>query len=172
MHRVCPHCSTQVKIDPNQLPPEGGCIYCGHCARIMFVDPNETGPTPSLWVLQGDPALRREEVIDGLQLCEDAYAVRWVNEDQGDDLAMKMKQRHVTPPMLIVFGDMHVLLEDPVLLHLGTNPNVVRILVSTHMNDELLEEATAICTVDGYLALPVQPSDVKETIDAGASQLA
>ena len=58
------------------------------------------------------------------------------------------------PPNVLVFGDMHVILQDALVMGLCRRKDVRRVLVSTHRNDDLMEAAREFCTVDSHLILP------------------
>jgi hypothetical protein len=59
---------------------------------------------------------------------------------------------------------MQVLLEDRLLQAVASRPGVLRVLVSTHHNPELILEAQRYCGFDRHLVLPLTPTEVQEAV--------
>ncbi len=120
---------------------------------------------PVVWVLAGDPALRKPpmtEVILGLRA---GMQITEIAPDQRAALAARLREEDELPPWLVIFGGMHVVLEDPVLSALARAPEVARLLVSTHANADLLDAAINFCGIDQHVVLPSSVSRLRETIE-------
>jgi hypothetical protein len=120
---------------------------------------------PVVWVLAGDPALRKPpmtEVILGLRA---GMQITEIAADQRAALATRLRDEDELPPWLVIFGGMHVVLEDPVLNVLARAPEVARLLVSTHANADLLDAAINFCGIDQHVVLPSSVSRLREMIE-------
>ena len=66
---------------------------------------------------------------------------------------------------LLVFGDMHVLAHQRLLQALAKDAaELSRVLVSTHRNIELLQSSLSAGGLDGFIALPIDPSALTEQV--------
>ncbi len=120
---------------------------------------------PTLWVLTGDPAVRSPDVARALEALQSTMRVLEIAADQRESLAATLSGEHSNPPWLVLFGGMHVILEDPLLAALARVPEVSRLMVSTHANSELLDNAINFCGLDHHLTLPATPEQVRDAID-------
>jgi hypothetical protein len=85
-------------------------------------------------------------------------------------LAARLRDEQEHPPWVIVFGGMHVILEDPLLAALAQTPEVSRLLVSTHANAELLDAAINFCGLDHHVTLPAPAEAVRAAVDRMVSR--
>lgn len=120
---------------------------------------------PTIWVLTGDPALRNPDVVQGLGALHATMRVVEIAADQREPLAATLSGEDGNPPWLVLFGGMHVILEDPLLAALARVPEVSRLMVSTHANSELLDNAINFCGLDHHLTLPASAEQVRDAID-------
>jgi len=68
-------------------------------------------------------------------------------------------------PSVVLFGDLHVLLEDSLLRTVATRPGVHRILVSTHRNSDLVLTARQFCGFDRHLVVPFNRTHVRAALE-------
>ncbi|MEZ4300485.1 MAG: serine/threonine-protein kinase [Polyangiaceae bacterium] len=127
---------------------------------------------PVIWCLTGDPALRRPCVIEALDSLRGAARVEELSADQRSSLATSLAAGDTPPPWVVVFGGMHVILEDPLLAALSTEPEVSRIMVSTHQNAEILEGAINYAGLDQHITLPSNATLVREALTRMVSRSA
>ena len=120
---------------------------------------------PVVWFLVGDPALRKPPVTEVMQRLRSTVRVEEISSDQGAMLAARLRGEEELPPWVVVFGGMHVILEDPLLALLARAPEVSRVLISTHANLELLEGAINFCGLDHQITLPAAPAEVLSAVD-------
>ena len=120
---------------------------------------------PTIWFLTGDPALRKPPMTDVLLQLRATLRVEEITADHRAALAARLCEEEEVPPWVVVFGGMHVILEDPLLAVLSRTPEVSRLLVSTHANQELLEGAINFCGLDHHITLPAEPDAVASAID-------
>ncbi|MFO0592931.1 MAG: serine/threonine-protein kinase [Polyangiaceae bacterium] len=120
---------------------------------------------PVVWVLTGDPALRKPPMTEVIMGLRDSMSIEEIGADQRTLLATKLRDEEELPPWLVLFGGMHVVLEDPVLSTLARAPEVARLLVSTHANADLLDAAINFCGIDQHVVLPSSVARLKETIE-------
>lgn len=112
-------------------------------------------PAPRLrmWVVQGDPAIDHPDVVEAVVQLSQSYEILVLGDDDGAAwLTLPSDTRRV--PDVLVFGDLHALLGNPVVEALAHDPRVRRVLLSTHRNSDLYTAATEFCHVDEHLVLP------------------
>jgi serine/threonine protein kinase len=128
--------------------------------------------TPVVWVLMDDPALRKAPLTDALLRLRDVMRIEEIAPDHRLALAARLAEEEELPPWVVVFGGMHVILEDPLLAALGSTPEVSRLLVSTHANTELLLAAVDFCGLDQHITLPADEGSILQAIDRAVSRAA
>ena len=114
---------------------------------------------PSVWVLTGDPTLDKTEVRAAFAGLEDVE-VSFVQPEDLPEVSIA-----TTPPWLLVFGDLHVLMKHPILTGLARDAaELSRVLVSSHRNVDVLQAAVAAGGLDGYLCFPLTPAALAEQV--------
>jgi len=114
---------------------------------------------PTVWVLAGDPGVNRPEVKDALAKvggCE----VRVLDEEARRAMLGLVAAGEHGAPWVIVFGDLHVLLEDPLLAAAAASGETTRMLVSSHANAELLQSTVNACGLDHQVCLPAAAEEI------------
>lgn len=152
----CPSCQAKYRFEAARVPEGGGRAICPRCG-FGFMIRNERA---RIWVLADDPALRSQVARSTLQDLTRELDLCFLSRRR-DEIVEVMGTEHTPLPDVLIFGDMHVLLEDPVLLALRSTPRVRRLLVSTHYNAELLEAAEAFCQVSTHIVLPSSDEEVR-----------
>lgn len=118
-----------------------------------------------VWVFPDDPALQHRGVLPFLKVELAQDRVQFLEEDH-----RRVIYDHLWPPPpesapdVIVFGDMHVLTEDPLLQRLATGIPVHRVLLSTHYNLGLVQAARVFCGFDRHLTLPLDLAKAREAL--------
>jgi hypothetical protein len=125
---------------------------------------------PIVWVLTDDPALRKSPVTEVLLGLRATMRVEEIVGEHRAALALRLRGEQELPPWVIVFGGMHVILEDPLLAALAQAPEVSRLLVSTHANAELLQAAVNFCGLDQLVTLPAPAEQVRAAIERMAER--
>jgi len=120
---------------------------------------------PVVWVLTGDPALRKPPMPEVLMGLRGAMQVEEIAPDMRAALVARLRDDAEVPPWVVIFGGMHVVLEDGLLAALARAPEVTRLLLSTHANVGLLDAAINFCGVDQHVTLPTTATRVREVID-------
>ncbi len=121
--------------------------------------------TPTVWVLSGDPGTD-QPAINGVILAATArYNVRVLDADARSGVLPRLQSGNCTAPWVLVFGDLHVLLEDELLRALCTTGETSRLLVSTHGNFELLSSTVNSCGLHAQACLPVAPADLHDQLE-------
>lgn len=121
---------------------------------------------PVVWVLAGDPGVGRQEVRDALSRvggCD----VRMLDEKARREAVARLEAGTLDPPWVLLFGDLHVLLEEPLLEATAESGETARMLISSHANAELLQSTINACGLDYQVCLPVPA----EQIAAGIRQM-
>jgi hypothetical protein len=103
-----------------------------------------------VWVFTDDPAIRRGDTLRQLERLDDLDVLFLDASDRSDLVDLP----GAPLPDAVVFGDMHVLLEDA-LLRRCCDGGAARLLLSTHGNEELREMADASFGFDHHLHLPI-----------------
>ncbi len=111
---------------------------------------------PTLWVLTGDPAIRSEVVAEALEAIRQEMEVVLLDEAQREQAIADLEAGRVELPWIVLFGDLHVLLGEPLLARLGACGEISRVLVSTHANVELLQSTINSCGLDQQVCMPFE----------------
>jgi hypothetical protein len=85
--------------------------------------------------------------------------------EQREVMARLLREEKLVPPWVVLFGDMDVIVEDPLLAVLGGSGEVSRLLLSTHMNGEMLQRSVNFSGCDQQLALPVTAEDLHGAVE-------
>jgi serine/threonine protein kinase len=121
---------------------------------------------PAVWVLDGDPAVEEPAVELALEEIGQSCAVTLLDADERTRACEGLLRGSVDPPWVLVFGDLHVILAEPVLEALKAVGEVSRLLVSTHANAELLASTVNDFGLDQQVCLPASAKEVVEAIEA------
>lgn len=120
---------------------------------------------PVVWVLSGDPALRKPPMTEVLLGLRRTMRVEEIAAEHNAALAERLRDETELPPWVVVFGGMHVILEDPLLAALARAPEVSRVMLSTHANAELLAAAINFSGLDQQVTLPAPADEVRAAIE-------
>lgn len=126
--------------------------------------PPESVTRRRVWLFPDDPALQRPGVLPALRSALGNCLVEVIDAETRTGLSQAAHERDEWPDV-VVFGDMPVLLEDRLLRTVATRDNVLRVLVSTHYNPELVRTAQQYCGFDRHLALPLTPSEIRQAFE-------
>lgn len=124
-----------------------------------------TGTAPSIWVALGEAAAARPEVAAALVEIGRRHPLRRVAEGDRAAVAEGVRAGAVEAPWVVVFDDMAVLCEDPLLAELGAHGETSRMLLSTHADFGLAHHAVNACGLDQHVSLPAAPQDVAGAVD-------
>ncbi|PIV99387.1 MAG: hypothetical protein COW42_11160 [Deltaproteobacteria bacterium CG17_big_fil_post_rev_8_21_14_2_50_63_7] len=119
---------------------------------------------PSVWILAGDPALDDTHVAR-LVKATAHYRVLVLDREKARATAESVKLGHAKLPWVVIFGDLHVILQVTLLNALRELPTTQRILVSAKLNAQMLEAAVNFCGTDRHLLLPMDEETLAETIE-------
>jgi hypothetical protein len=123
----------------------------------------------AIWVLGGDPAMQRPAVVEAITTLRGAFDVEVLRADDTVERAKALAEGTIARPAVVLFGDLNVILEDPVLQAVRAVGSISRLLVSTHLNVELLQQSVNFCGVDQHVCLP---ATAQEIIDSATELLA
>lgn len=120
---------------------------------------------PVVWVFCNDPGVTEETIRLIQSACVGTEVVR-IDPEERTQWTDWLLSGHVPEPWLVVFGDLHVILQDDLLYSLAERGEICKMLVSTHLNAEMLHSAANFAGVDHQLVLPVAPLEVTRTVQA------
>jgi hypothetical protein len=120
---------------------------------------------PSIWVLEGDPAISSRSVKQALHNLRGMYPVRMISESERQSMADELLRGTVQLPWVVVFGGMSVLVDDPLLSLLSTSVELSRLLISSHDNLELLQGAFSRGGLDGHVSLPSEGPEIVTKVE-------
>jgi serine/threonine protein kinase len=123
--------------------------------------------TETIWVLGDDPAFRKATVRAALADLRSSFDVIDIAPGERDEMIARIRTGEAAMPWAVLFGDMSVLLEDPLLAVLGRAGELSRVLISTHANTELLQQSINFCGLDYQICLP----ETSEAIFAGVATM-
>jgi serine/threonine protein kinase len=114
----------------------------------------------AIWVLGGDPAMQRPAVVEALSALRGSFDIEEVRADDTVERAKALAEGTIARPAVVLFGDLNVILEDPVLQAVRAVRSISRLLISTHLNVELLQQSVNFCGVDQHVCLPATAQDI------------
>ena len=120
---------------------------------------------PVIWVLSDDPAMRTANTQTMLGALRRRYEVRELSIDARQKLSETLNQGEVASPWVVLFGDLHIILGDPLLEALNKQHLVARVLLSTHLNAELLHSAINACSLDQQLLSSMSSAEMLNIIE-------
>lgn len=118
---------------------------------------------PTVWVLSDDPGVTEETIRLIQSACLGTEVVR-IGPDERLQWSEWLLNGQVPEPWLVVFGDLHVILQDGLLYSLAERGEICKMLISTHLNGEMLQTAANFAGVDQQLVLPVVPLEVTRIV--------
>src|SRR5690606_16600952 len=121
---------TQPRVD---LPAPG--LFRHHVATLHRPELLSTRK-PQVWVLTGDPGLDRPQIEIAIGQLRERYEVFVLDSEEREQRQGAISD--VDLPWVVVFGDLHTLVEEPVLQDLRHRGETARLLVSTHENVDML----------------------------------
>src|SRR5690606_37785905 len=115
---------------------------------------------PHIWVIDNVPAFRDPGVRNGLAAVERYGTVTHFDDAACQRVAQEARRGDLRIPAIVVFGDLDVLVGNPLLKALRDVPEVCRLVVSTHAHAEMLQETANEMGLHQQIALPCTPDDV------------
>lgn len=124
----------------------------------------------SVWVFDGDPTLGRSQVLEALSDMSSQVEVRHLGDADRELAIEELSSGKVTAPWIVIFGTLHVVLDDPLLRLLRTTPETSRILVSPEDEYELLRRSVNDVGLDGQLFEYADKDDVLATLRSAVNR--
>lgn len=106
---------------------------------------------PSVWFCAGDPGLDQDQVQLAVERLRQSYDVLVLDSSEREKKCASLTAAEL--PWVIVFGDLHALLEEPLLAEASQHGETSRMLVSTHENLDLLTTTINSSGLDAQLCL-------------------
>lgn len=119
----------------------------------------------SVWVFDGDPTLGRSHVVEALGDVRGQMEVRHLGDADRELAYEELLSGKVTAPWIVVFGTLHVVLDDPLLRLLKTTPETSRVLVSPEEDYELLHRSVNDIGLDAQLFDYAEKHDILHTLN-------
>ena len=121
--------------------------------------------TPSVWVLTEDPALNQPCMRLAMAQLAGRYDLRLLDAAERQAVVRDFMKGTEEAPWVLLFGDLHVILQDELLSTLRGTAETSRLLVSTHLNPDLLQSTVNFAGLDHHVSLPVEVEDVVQAVD-------
>ncbi len=138
--------------------------------------PTHDGNTPLLstgaaeiWAFTGDPGVDQDVVRDALNQLDSEFRIKFFDASEREEARIEYVGG-TPPPAVIVFGDLHALLGEPLLVEVGRQNETSMLLVSTHENGELLDTTVNACGLHGQVCLPKRPEEIADSIRTMATR--
>ena len=135
--------------------------FIGERSAIALASPDHP---MEIWVLTDAPGIHQELIQAALDLS--AVEVRILPTQARSAMLSLLKKGRVNPPAVVVFSDLHAIIEDPLLRALDVLGLTARALLSTHLDAELLHNTLEFCGVDHILIAPISPDAFKGALRA------
>jgi serine/threonine protein kinase len=119
---------------------------------------------PKVWVFAGDPGLDQPQVEIAIGMLLERYDVTVLDAVQRERRQGRVSEGDL--PWVVVFGDLHALLDEPLLQELSCRGETMRVLVSTHDNVDMLSTTVNATGLDAQVSMGKRPDALVELIDA------
>lgn len=169
----CPHCQATYRVPANQAGAPLRTMNCVQCHRSFTASPISLDAPLSaqtqrrtIWVVTSDPLLSRPQVREALLQLEQNCHVECV-----PTLAEASERLVQGAPQALLFGDLDVL-GDASTLKALSRCGAHRLLLSTHMNQDLLALALSTIGVDTHLPLPFTADTIVDRVSRALSKAA
>ena len=130
----------------------------------LAASPNESKPEPfplqsaglpTIWVLDGDPAVDRPEVREALQLIATVSEVTRLNADARARRVTELRDQDSRVPWVVVFGQSHLKCQDALVGWLAEHRSEIsRMLISDSDDLAALQQAIDCCGLDHHTKVP------------------
>lgn len=121
---------------------------------------------PEVWALVDDPAFRLPETEQLLAELEDRYMVLRLDAAAAAAVLAQLQAGARALPWVVLFGDLHVILGEPLVAALGQRGELSRVLVSTHLNVEMMHSTVNLCSLDQQLLARAPLGERLAAVDA------
>lgn len=148
---------TQPRVD---LPSPG--LFRHHVATLQRPKLLSTRK-PQVWVLTGDPGLDRPHTDIAIGHLMERYEVLVLDSQEREERQGGIADEEL--PWVVVFGDLHTLVEEPVLQELSHRGETARLLVSTHENVDMLSTSVNATGLDAQVWAGARPDALIAAID-------
>src|SRR5690606_29759610 len=118
----------------------------------------------TIWVMDGDPSFELPVMTDALAELSSNFEVRRLGEADRELAIEELTSGRITPPWVVLFGGIHVLVEEPLLKVLATSAEVSRMLLLGGSSYELLQKTINDVGLDHYLCAPQSAEHIVESI--------
>jgi serine/threonine protein kinase len=120
---------------------------------------------PVIWFFRDVLTTAQPAVRSAVDILSARYDVTLL--DKGDRSAARddIAAGRAVTPWVVVFGDMHVLLEDDLLMELANSAETLTVLISAHLNVEMLQTAVNATGLRRHICLPQEPAAIVEAVD-------
>lgn len=119
---------------------------------------------PTVWVMTGAPSVAQVTVQTALAQLAAEVEVRFLDEKTRAAMRIELLQHRIAPPWVLIFGDLHALLGDPLLGDLAGEGETARLLISSHANLELTQTTINTVGLDWQICLPSGVNDVMTAV--------
>lgn len=117
---------------------------------------------PKIWFFSGDPGLDQPLVEIAIGILLENYEIVVLDAVQRELIHQRVQDTEL--PWMVVFGDLHALVDEPLLHVLRRQGETVRVLVSTHENVDLLSATINATGLDAQLCLGARPEPLVELV--------
>lgn len=118
---------------------------------------------PKVWLLSGDPGLDQPHVEVAVGMLLERYDVTILDSAQREHPGHFADQ---DLPWVVVFGDLHTLVEEPILQDTRMHGETARVLVSTHENVDMLSTSVNAAGLDAQVCLNARADVLVDVVDA------
>jgi len=144
-------------LEPGELN-NAGTIQTGAVERALM-----STHAPSAWVLTDDPGI--DDGFAAMLRQHNGLEVTLLDGAERALAVASLRTGMVVAPWVVFFGDLHVILQDELLEMLGVTAETSKVLVSTHLNAEMLQTSVNFCGVDHSLVRPCGQQGIDQTLD-------
>ena len=118
---------------------------------------------PRIWFFSGDPGLDTPQVRDVVTLLRDKFDVQVLDGNERERRQGQIADAEL--PWVVVFGDLHALVDEPLLRQLSARGETARVLVSTHNNVDLLSATVNATGLDAHECISDRPEQLANVVE-------
>lgn len=121
-------------------------------------------PRPTIWAFVDGPEFRRPMVQEALEEIEREVELVRMGRRERDNWLRSLESRSLPAPHAVLFGDIHVLLEDPLLSEIADVVEASRVLISGHVNADLIQTSASQVGLDSFVLADMPVDEILERV--------
>lgn len=145
---------------PSEPPSQRAEIKRMHASTVSVAGPQR----PVLWAFIDGPEFRKPNVEEALRRLEGEIRLVRMGRAEREAWLNALANEAQPAPHAVLFGDMHVLLDDNLLAEIVDMVETSRVLVSGHVNVELIHSSISRCGLDSHVLAGMEVDEIVDHV--------